>query len=363
MRSSLNNTLRRGFALMSLLIIPSMSYVSHANKERNISIDNNKSIHLNHYKVNKVVDVRPDQSRVGFLRTAMLDNYLNLTLTRPLDQTLESSLKRNIVAPSKAEALTLYVYEYFAFERSVSRGPEVAVNIHFALYNDAGERLLDYYKLEAMPTGINIQNRVDKLLENGIENAMISMDNDMKTIWAYRASGKPIHVEYEFVHDPDNKALYCYNPQRPLTKFHFNNNAIKSDNKKMNLESGLIVSYQTFVKDGVPEVVVKLLPYFDMSKSWISSSLNFEKALQYAQTYFKFSAKSAREIVANIESQPLTLSEVKNALDGWYISATQDIKEQQVAFLTETNYNIDASEYDTWKRSLAITNENIFLIK
>lgn len=310
-----------------------------------------KTIHLNNYSITDIVDERLDKNRIGYMRTAIADQYFNVDY----NNSLKNEIKKftNECVTGNGIRLTLHIYEYFLSERATPIGSQVALSIHFALYNETNERLLDYYDIGSNATAINMKGKIESLLSTMMSKSLLSMDSRIAlSLKEYNGNNK-MPVNCVLVRMPDNKNYYAYNSQKPVTKFHFGKHQPQNTNKPFYADCGLKTSYQVICTNGKLSVNVQLLPYFDMSNSWINPATLSDSLLEYVQTYFKITASATKEMIDEINEKDFTLQNIKPALDDLMEKYTHKIQLMEDQFLQETAYQTTSDQYENWERHIA----------
>lgn len=312
----------------------------------------NHLIHLSNYRITKAVDMRMDQSRIGYLRLARFNKYVNVDFEHNLSDELMDFIHQN-TSGSSPEEMTLYVYDYFLFENASFKGGEIALTIHFALYNKAGERLYDYRNTETNATGIAMQQLARQLLKNSMVHYLENTDENLQPILeAYKAK-RTVAYSYKIVKKPDNKHYSVYDFNKLISAREMAGNIPADARMPLWVECGLDVSYQVYLVNGKPHILIQLLPYLDQEKSWIRDTTDLAAKMDYVNTFFKITAFVTNEFITALKSRSFTLNTIKNdiaVMQGRYMAEMHTLQERYIA---DTHFNSNPEEVDVWDRKMA----------
>lgn len=312
-----------------------------------------EKVEIRNYRIGRIVDERIDKNNIGYLSTGAHNYFLQAQFKQSLPEEFSSFLNESVQQSPQAEELELHVYDYLLFEKSSFKGAEIAVSSHYALFNKAGHRLVDYSMVDTRNTGMFMSANAGELLNRNLVNYLKEMDNKINPFLAMYKDNKPIKVSYIFVKEPAQKNLLPYNPQRPLNVYHFVAKAPEKAGSPSEAECGLIINYQIRHNNGEAEAFIELLPYFDQAKSWIKTGEDVRKNLAYEQTYFKISAYVTNELIKELEEKSFTFGSLKPDIEALKEKYLTQMKALQKEYAEETDHGRNLASMEKWSRKVA----------
>lgn len=350
----LQQSVRGGWVALGLLCCMVFGSTVAQAKIRMLRISPSKEkLEIRNYRIGRVVDERIEKGNIGYLSTGAHNFFLQAQFKRSLPEEFDAFLAESTQQPSRAEELELHVYEYLLFEKSSFKGAEIAIRVHYALFNKAGDRLVDYSNVDTRNTGMFMSVNAGELLRRNLVNYLSEMDNKINPVLAMYKDNTPIKVSYIFVKEPAQKNLLPYNPQRPLNVYHFVAKAPAQSDAPSEATCGLSINYQVRQVEGQAEAFIELLPYFDQAKSWLKKNDDVRKNLAYEQTYFKISAYVTNELVKELQEKSFTFSSLKTDIDALrnkYVTMMRDLQQQ---YQQETEHGNNLASMEQWSRKVA----------
>jgi hypothetical protein len=327
--------------------------VSHA-KVKMLSISSaSDKVQVKNFRISKIVDDRLEKNSIGYLTTGAHNYFLAANFKQSLPEEFTEFLSGNTSQSTNAEDVVLHVYDYLLFEKSSFKGAEIALSVHYAIFNKSGDRIMDYTNVETRNTGMNMGANAGELMRRSMINYLTETDKKIAPLLALYRSNEPIKVSYVFVKEPAQKNLLAYNPQRPLNVFNFVAKAPESTKTPSEAECGLMVNYQVRHIDGNAEAFIELLPYFNQAKSWIKPGDDIKKKLAYEQTYFKISAFVTNELIKELQSRSFTFNNLKRDIDSLRDKYVARMKTLQQQYQMETEHGNNLASMEKWNRQIA----------
>jgi hypothetical protein len=313
----------------------------------------NDKVVVKNFRISKVVDDRLETNSIGYLTTGAHNYFLPANFRQSLPDEINQFLNESTAQSTNAEEVTLHVYDYLLFEKSSFKGAEIALHVHYAIFNKSGDRIIDYSNVDTRNTGMNMGANAGELMRRSMVNYLTEIDAKIAPVLALYRSSQPIKVSYVFVKEPAQKNLLPYNPSRPLNVYNFVAKAPEATNAPSEAECGLMVNYQVRHVDGKAEAFIELLPYFNQAKSWIKTGDDLKKKLAYEQTYFKISAFVTNELIKELQAKSFTFSNLKKDIDELREKYIARMKSLQQQYQMETEYGNNMASMEKWNRQIA----------
>lgn len=344
----------RGLCLALCMTISLFSTSALHAKIKMLSISSAKEkVIVKNFRISKVVDDRLETNNIGYLTTGAHNYFLPANFRQRLPEEINQFLSENTLQSNTSEEVILHVYDYLLFEKSSFKGAEIALNVHYALFNRGGDRIMDYSDMDTRNTGMNMGANAGELMRRSMIHYLMETDKKIAPVLALYKSSQPIKVSYVFVKEPAQKNLIPYNPQRPLNVYNFVAKAPESTKATSEAECGLMVNYQIRHIAGKAEAFIELLPYFNQAKSWIKTGDDLKKKLAYEQTYFKISAFVTNELIQELQAKSFTFNNLKKDIDDMRERYVSRMKTLQQQFQMETEYGNNTPSMEKWNRQIA----------
>lgn len=310
-------------------------------------------VEVKNFRITRIMDDRLEKNSIGYLTTGAHNYFLPANFRQSLPEEFNQFFTESTSQSSNAEEVTLHVIDYLLFEKSSFKGAEIALNVHYALFNKSGDRIMDYSNVDTRNTGMNMGGNASELMRRSMVNYLTETDKRIAPILALYRSSQPIKVSYVFVKEPAQKNLIAYNPQRPLNIYNFVAKAPESNKASSEADCGLMVNYQIRHVDGKAEAFVELLPYFNQATSWMKAGDDIKKKLAYEQTYFKISAFVTNELIKELQAKSFTFSNLKKDIDEMKDRYIARMKTLQQQYQSETEHGNNLASMEKWNRQVA----------
>ena len=309
---------------------------------------------VNNFHIGKVVDSRPAATSIGYLTTGAYNFFLPAGFHQSLSEEISQFLNESTVQPADAEEVTLHVNDYFLFEKSSLKGAEIALRVHYTIFNKEGERIIDYSNTDTRNTGMNMGANAGELMRRSLVNYLTDLDAKIVPVLALYKTNTPVKVSYVMVKEPAQKNLLPYNPQRPLGVQNFVAKAPEGVAAHSEADCGLMINYQVRHIDGKAEAFLELLPYFNQATSWMKKGRDdVKQKLAYQQTYFKISALIANELIKELQTKAFTFHNLKKDIDELKDRHITRLKALQQQYLLETEQGNNVAAVEKWNRQIA----------
>jgi len=321
--------------------------------------DPSSKIKLQHFRITKVVDNRINPSGIGYITTYSANKFLAADLEHPLPEELDIFIRKNVEQSSGAEVSLHINYFFLSEEMAAGEMAKIYFRIHFSLYNNKGERLLDASTAGDKFTGPTRGAFAGRLMGTCIETLLKELDNNLPTALKKYEDKAPIPVWIVLNNAPEDKNLLPFSPKRQLNVSNFAGREPDGSNALAGTECGFTMDYQIRMMEGVLKAVIEITPYFKQSAAWLKRGADLTQAGAYAQNQFDLTAIRTCELVNAIDSREFVFSSLKNDIETLRLEYETRIKQEIVQQTAETDGGKKIPELEDWIEKTAFNMKSI----
>lgn len=167
-----------------------------------------------------------------------------------------------------------------------------------------------------------------------------------------KAGRMPIKLQVSIEQATDNKNLLLYSPDRPLEVSDFRGKADRSSAGVAATFSGMQMAFSGEEKARVLYVDVKLLVYFDQTKSWTKKEGRSPEVLAHEQIHFDITAIFACAFAQAIREYSFTPADIKEELRALNRKFVENMQRTQDNYDRETAHGTLREKQAEWSAKI-----------
>jgi len=139
----------------------------------------------------------------------------------------------------------------------------------------------------------------------------------------------------------------------PINWLHFEGKPDKNSKYIAMTHSGVKISLQRKVENGIASAKVELFPFMDPRKSWYKKDRCNDNTLAHEQRHFDITALFARMLAAEIKKGSFTIANFSGEINKVYTRQMQKLKAMQLVYDEETNHGTLPEQQAAWDKRIA----------
>jgi hypothetical protein len=162
-----------------------------------------------------------------------------------------------------------------------------------------------------------------------------------------------ITLKVQISDQTDDIRLLAYIPKKPLSLSDFSGTPDRKALADAETLSGIFVKYYFAQEHNRLLITVKVIPFFDKSKSWCRTGSRNARTLSHEQLHFDISAIKACEMVREMDTIPLSPSNYLKKLHAISDGKNQEAQSLQDQYDLETKHGRDAAAQEKWRKIIS----------
>ena len=163
----------------------------------------------------------------------------------------------------------------------------------------------------------------------------------------------PVNISIQFLNKSENADFILYNVNNELAIEDFKGKPDMSSEGVGATFSGIQMSFDGQSSNGIMNIKVYLMTYFDRSKSWMKPEGKDERVLKHEQIHFDLTAIYACKMYQEISKGTFDSKNVKQKLHEIHDRLTAALQLQQEAYDKETKHGTIAEAQKAWSEKVA----------
>lgn len=224
---------------------------------------------------------------------------------------------------------------------------DAALNLGFYA---SDKRLVSYTLTGHAETNGDPAEYAGKFVRQALQGDMEKFDGWWARNKQTVAVNAKVKVEVEIARSATDTNWIIYNANRMLTIPEFKGPEDKKAAEMAATNSGIGLAYDSRVENGQLMLMVRITPYFDMSKSWFKDAGKTPALLAHEQAHFDITAVKACELAAAIRAATLTQDNFKETIEQIQKANQLQATAEEDRYDRETNHGTIRDKQLQWQQ-------------